>query len=48
MCIDTSLDTIDIIPLCGLRFKIEQTFKQEVRLIGSFTYHLWMPDSRVY
>ena len=39
MCTDTSLAAIEILRLYGLRFKIEHTFKQAVRLIGSFTYH---------
>jgi len=42
MCTDTSLSAIEIIGLYGLRFKIEHSFKQAVRLIGSFSYHFWM------
>jgi hypothetical protein len=44
MCTDTSLSAIDIIHLYGLRFKIEHSFKQATRLIGSFAYHFWMKD----
>lgn len=46
MCTDTSLSAIEIIRLYGLRFKIEHSFKQAVRLIGSFAYHFWMKDMK--
>ena len=36
MCTDTSLSAIDIVRLYGLRFKIEHSFKQATRQIGSF------------
>jgi hypothetical protein len=46
MCADTSLEAIETIRLYGLRSKNEHTFKQAVRLIGSFTYHFWMSDMK--
>jgi hypothetical protein len=46
MCTDVSLNAIEIIRLYGLRFKIEHSFKQAMRLIGSFTYHFWMHDMK--
>jgi len=46
MCTDISLSAIEIIRLYGLRFKIEHSFKQAVRLIGSFAYHFWMKDMK--
>ena len=42
MCTATTLSTLEIIRLYGLRFKIEHTFKQAVRVIGSLAYHFWM------
>lgn len=36
MSTDITLSTIDIIRAYGLRFKIEYTSKQAVRLIGAF------------
>jgi DDE superfamily endonuclease len=41
---DTSLSAIDIVRLYGLRFKIEHSFKQATRQIGSFASHFWMKD----
>ena len=46
MCTDLTLSAVDIIRLYGLRFKIEFSFKQAVRLIGSFAYHFWMQDMK--
>src|SRR6516164_3151695 len=42
MSTDLSLSAMEIIRIYGLRFKIEHTFKQAVRQIGSFAYHFWM------
>jgi hypothetical protein len=44
MCTDTSLSATDIVRLYSLRFKIEHSFKQATRQIGSFAYHFWMKD----
>src|SRR5215470_69777 len=44
MTTDLSLSAMEIIRIYGLRFKIEHTFKQAVRQIGSFAYHFWMRD----
>jgi len=42
MSTDLSLSAMEIIRIYGLRFKIEHTFKQAARQIGSFAYHFWM------
>lgn len=39
---DVALPAIDVIRLYGLRFKIELSFKQAVRVIGAYAYHFWM------
>jgi len=46
MSTDISLSAEKIIYLYGLRFKIEHTFKQSVRVVGIFSYHFWMKDMK--
>lgn len=38
---DTSLAAIDIVSLYGLRIKIEVSFKEALRRLGSYAYHFW-------
>jgi hypothetical protein len=39
---DLTLSAIDIISGYGLRFKIELSFKQALRILGAYSYHFWM------
>ncbi len=39
---DLTLSAIDIISGYGLRFKIELSFKQALRVLGAYNYHFWM------
>jgi len=43
---DLTLCAIDIISGYGLRFKIELSFKQALRVLGAYNYHFWMRGMR--
>jgi len=42
MCTDVNLAPVEIIRIYSLRFKIELSFKQALRVIGTYGYHFWM------
>jgi hypothetical protein len=44
MTTDLTLSAADIIQLYGLRFKIEVSFKQTLRTLGTYAYHFWMSN----
>jgi hypothetical protein len=39
---DLTLAPIEVIRLYGLRFKIELSFKQALRVLGAYAYHFWL------
>lgn len=42
MCTDLTAAAIEIITLYGIRFKIEVSFKNALRVVGAYAYHFWM------
>ena len=42
MSTDLNLAPVEIVRIYGLRFKIELSFKQSLRVIGAYAYHFWM------
>jgi len=39
---DLTLSPLEVIKLYGLRYKIEFSFKQALRVLGTYSYHFWM------
>ncbi|MBF0106535.1 MAG: transposase [Deltaproteobacteria bacterium] len=42
MSTDLTVSAIDIIRLYGIRFKIEVSFKNALRVVGAYAYHFWL------
>ena len=42
MSTDLNPEPLEIIRIYGLQFKIEVSFKQSLRVIGTYAYHFWM------
>jgi hypothetical protein len=45
MSTDLTLSPLDIIRICGLRLKIEVSFKQALHVLGAYAYQMsgWRP-----
>ena len=39
---DLQMPALEVIRLYGIRFKIELSFKQALRVLGAYAYHFWM------